>query len=148
VLSIRSRAPRASSAAVRRLMVATKSRDSQPELELRRCLHALGLRYRINVRPEVDVRCKADLVFRRHRLCIFVDGCFWHGCPKHFVPPRTNRDWWVEKIMDNRVRDRRQARILGLRGWRVFRVWEHDLSSSERVAECACKILRSLGRRD
>ena len=81
----------------------------------------------MNVDPEV--KSKADIVFRRARLCVFVDGCYWHGCPKHFHAPKVNREWWNEKIADNRKRDRRKTSALRKRGWRVIRIWEHEIAS-------------------
>ncbi len=106
--SIRTRAPNASSNAVRKVMQSIASENARPELMLRHALHALGLRYRVHLRPRQDLRCQADIVFRNARICIFVDGCFWHGCPVHFSIPKSNSDWWREKIMDNQSRDVRQ----------------------------------------
>jgi len=137
--SIRKRAPAASSAVVRRVMRSVRRRDTAPEVELRRMLYSKGLRYRIDARPEKLLRCKADLVFRRHRLCIFVDGCFWHGCPEHGRVPQTNADWWQEKIADNRSRDSRQQNALESLGWTVLRFWEHDLRSN--LFSCIAQVV-------
>lgn len=128
-LSIRSRAPRASSALVRRVMQANTGRATAPERTLRTLLHRLGLRYRIQVRPEQSLRCVADLVFRQSKVCIFVDGCYWHGCADHYVVPKRNTAWWAEKIADNRRRDAMRTAQLSALGWTVIRVWEHDLSN-------------------
>lgn len=159
-LSIRARAPRASSPSVRRVMQANTGRATRPEAGLRSAVHRLGLRFRIDVRPESALRCTADLVFRRARVCVFVDGCYWHGCPKHFHPPKQNGAWWTEKIEDNRRRDRRRSQELADRGWKVLRVWEHDLigggpqESAARIARIVRGRLsrstgaRMLGRRD
>ena len=68
-----------------------------------------------------------DFVFLRHRLALFVDGCFWHGCPKHCRLPKTNRAFWAEKFAANKTRDRLVTRTLRAKGWRVLRVWEHEL---------------------
>lgn len=128
--SIRSRAPSASSANTRKVMLANVGRDTKPEMQIRKLLFADGFRYRVNVRPEKDLRCKADIVFNKKRICIFIDGCFWHGCPIHFKLPKTNSEWWREKIDDNRERDARKTRELKERGWLVIRLWEHELNST------------------
>jgi len=117
-------------------MQAVGSQDTSPELQLRSALHRLGLRFRKDAKPVPELRCKADVVFRTARVCVFVDGCFWHGCPRHFRVPKTNSIWWKEKIQDNMRRDARQTRALRARGWRVIRFWEHDLTADlERSVE-------------
>jgi DNA mismatch endonuclease (patch repair protein) len=143
-LSIRARAPRASSPLVRRVMQANTGRTTQPEACLRSAVHRLGLRFRVDARPDPKLRCEADLVFRRARVCVFVDGCYWHGCPQHFLPPRQNTAWWSEKIDDNRLRDGRRSQELANRGWRVVRVWEHDLvgTGHERIAARIATVVR------
>lgn len=138
--SIRSRAPSASSAAVRRVMRANVGKESAPEMALRSSLHSRGLRFKKSCRPEPTVRCTADIVFRRKQVCVFVDGCYWHGCPLHFVPPHKNRDWWLEKIQANIDRDCRQTELLEGLGWKVIRIWEHEIkedldAAAERVRE-------------
>lgn len=144
-LSIRSRAPQASSPAVRRVMQANTGRTTQPEAALRSAAHRLGLRYRVNTQPEAAIRCKADLLFCRARVCVFVDGCFWHGCPKHFTIPNQNREWWLEKITSNRLRDARHSRKLRRLGWRVLRFWAHDLEA-HRLTVSATKIADAVRR--
>ncbi len=133
--SIRARAPAASSPGVRRVMRAVLQSDTAPEVLLRRALHIAGLRFRKECRPEPDLRCKSDIVFRRHKVCVFVDGCFWHRCPLHFVLPKTNAAWWDEKVQATVDRDLRQMRALQGRGWRVVRVWEHEVTGAgiERI---------------
>lgn len=76
-----------------------------------------------------------DFVFRRERFAIFVDGCFWHGCPSHGRKPGTNRDYWLAKLKRNRNRDRAVTRELRHRGWRILRVWEHTLATPIKVAD-------------
>lgn len=139
--SIRARAPRASSAVVRRVMQANVGRETTPEQIVRRFLHRSGLRYRKDRRPIPQLRCAADVVFPNARVCIFIDGCFWHGCPRHFRAPASNRAWWVEKIEANRARDKRNDQLLIKAGWRVVRLWEHDLSN--RVLHRLAKLIRS-----
>ncbi len=117
-------------------MVANVGRETTPEIELRRALFACGLRFRKHTRPELRYGCKADVVFRSARVCVFADGCFWHGCPEHFATPKTNGSWWSEKIEDNRKRDLRQTRTLESLGWTVIRVWEHESAAeaSRRIS--------------
>jgi DNA mismatch endonuclease (patch repair protein) len=129
-------------------MQAVMRSDTAAEVLLRRRLHAAGLRFRKETRPEPDVRCSADVVFRRQKVCIFIDGCFWHRCPIHFKLPKTNSAWWEEKIQATVDRDCRQRQTLESRGWTVLRFWEHDLTpvtvkEAVRVAERAVGRSRS-----
>lgn len=135
--SIRSRAPKSGHSSVRRVMQSNRSTDTKPEMLLRRALHRKGLRYRVNYNPIDLYKCKADIVFIGPKLCVFVDGCFWHGCPQHFHIPKSNSSWWLEKIEDNRNRDLRKRRFLEEYGWKVIRVWEHELrnDSLENVVQ-------------
>src|SRR5437899_9492335 len=110
--SIRSRAPSASSPAVRRVMLANVGRERRPERILRRVLYSAGLRFRKDHRPDQTLRCKADIVFPRQKVCVFVDGCFWHGCNIHFAIPKTHSAWWKEKIHATIERDQRQTVLL------------------------------------
>ncbi len=116
----------ASSAGVRRSMQANKGRDTKPELALRRAVHAVGLRYYVNRRPIKSVRRTADLVFPRLRVAVFLDGCFWHGCPEHHTIAKTNGAFWADKVATNRRRDRDTDARLAEAGWTVVRVWEHE----------------------
>jgi DNA mismatch endonuclease, patch repair protein len=101
--------------------------DTTPEVDLRRALHAAGLRFRKDFVVRADgVKVKADIVFTRRRLAVFVDGCFWHGCPAHCRMPARNRDYWEAKIGRNRERDERVTTALTAAGWRVVRIWEHE----------------------
>lgn len=116
----------ASSAAVRASMRGNRRRDTAPEMAVRRAVHALGLRYRVDARPLADLNRRADLVFTRARVAVFVDGCFWHGCPEHGTAAATNPDYWATKIEGNRRRDADTDARLSEAGWCVVRVWEHD----------------------
>ncbi len=107
-------------------MQAQPRRDTQCEMAVRSAVHALGLRYRVHQRPEPDLRREADLVFRRDKVVVFVDGCFWHGCPEHHSPPTTHYHWWKAKIGKNRTRDEETDRLLAERKWTVVRIWEHE----------------------
>ena len=126
----------ASSAAVRRGMQANRSRDTKPEIAVRRAVHALGLRYKVDARPLPRLNRRADLVFTKAKVAVFVDGCFWHGCPDHHTVAMANRTYWADKVLKNRERDAETNRLLSEAGWTVLRVWEHeDLASVvERVA--------------
>jgi len=123
----------ASSPAVRARMQAQRTRDTGPELAVRRLLHAQGFRYRVDRPILPGVRSRADLVFSRARLAVFVDGCFWHGCPDHGRLPTANRDWWQRKIEGNMTRDSLVDQRLDDAGWTVVRVWEHE--PPERAVE-------------
>lgn len=122
-------------------MKAIPSRDTKPEKKLRSLLHKMGLRFRKDIEPVSGFRCKADIVFRKVRVCIFIDGCFWHGCPIHFKPPKTNRDWWEEKIKDNILRDRKKTILIKKNGWTVMRFWEHELKD-DCIGEISKKIYK------
>lgn len=104
---------------------------------MRRIVHARGLRYRVNARPEAGIRRTADLLFTRARVAVFIDGCFWHGCPTHFTMPATNTDFWSAKINGNRRRDAQTTAALEDQGWIVLRFWEHErpLSVASRIIE-------------
>ncbi|MFD4396354.1 very short patch repair endonuclease [Kitasatospora sp. NPDC058478] len=125
----------ASSAARRRNMQAIRSRDTKPELRIRQLVHAGGLRYRVAARPLPGLRRTADLVFGPAKVAVFVDGCYWHGCPEHYVSPRTNPGYWSEKVTRNVLRDRDTDSRLEEAGWIVLRFWEH-----ESPEECALVI--------
>lgn len=114
------------SEAVRRQMQANRSRDTRPELALRSRLHELGLRYRVDARPMKGIRRTADVVFTKAQVAVFLDGCFWHGCPEHHRPARRNEEFWRAKISRNRERDTETDNLLLAHGWTVVRVWEHE----------------------
>ncbi|WP_343951473.1 very short patch repair endonuclease [Nonomuraea longicatena] len=116
----------ASSEATRASMRANKGRDTKPELALRRAVYALGLRYRVSRRPVKSIRRTADLVFMGAKVAVFLDGCFWHGCPTHHTAAATNADYWQRKLQTNRARDAETNRLLEAEGWQVIRIWEHE----------------------
>lgn len=105
------------------IMKRVKSKDSTAEIALRSALHAEGLRFRFHRRIE---GITVDIVFPGPRVAVFVDGCFWHGCPEHATFPKSNRDYWLPKLAENKERDERQSKHLQRLGWKVIRVWEHD----------------------
>ncbi len=110
------------------IMRAVKGENTKPEIALRKALHRLGYRYRLNVK---DLPGKPDLVFPKHRAVIFVHGCFWHGhgCKRGKRVPKTNRAYWTEKIARNKARDKKNAAALRRLGWRVITIWECRLKT-------------------
>ena len=103
-----------------------RRRDTSCELAVRTRIHALGLRYRVDSRPVADLNIRADLIFSKLRLAIFIDGCFWHSCPMHQSTPKANGSWWMTKLNANRERDDRANSRLRDYGWTVLRFWEHE----------------------
>ncbi|GAA1939049.1 very short patch repair endonuclease [Agromyces allii] len=116
----------ASSEGTRRSMQSNRGRDTKPELAVRRMLHAAGLRYRVNVRPVPELRRTVDVVFTRARVAVFIDGCFWHGCPEHYQRPGRNQEYWDDKKARNQERDAETSAVLTELGWTVLRFWEHE----------------------
>ncbi|MEU6979519.1 very short patch repair endonuclease [Streptomyces sp. NPDC046371] len=110
-----------------------RSRDTDVEMVLRRSLHAAGLRYRVHRRPLKGVRREADIVFGPAKVAVFVDGCFWHGCPEHATWPKRNSEFWREKIEKNRARDANTDARLVEAGWLPVRVWEHENADEAAV---------------
>jgi DNA mismatch endonuclease (patch repair protein) len=104
-----------------------RGKDTSPERLLRSALWRAGLRFRLQARTPHG---RPDVVFARARVAVFIDGCFWHGCPEHYVRPRTRNDFWSAKLLENVVRDRRQTLQLEAEGWRICRFWEHQVFES------------------
>jgi len=123
-------------------MLGNKARDTKPELAVRRLLHAHGYRYRVNYRPSPDIRRTADIVFTRRRIAVFIDGCFWHGCPLHGTSPKANADYWGPKLARNVERDLDTTARLTAAGWTVLRFWEHE-SPAHVTGEIEAAILKS-----
>lgn len=123
-------------------------RDTAPELALRRELHARGLRYRVDRAPIAGIRSRADIVFRPARVAVYVDGCFWHGCPVHGTSPQANADLWAEKLARNRQRDLETDALLRAHGWESVRVWEHEDAAvaADRVASIVLEQRRNRRR--
>jgi DNA mismatch endonuclease, patch repair protein len=123
-------------------MQAIRATDTRPELAVRRLVHAMGLRYRTHVRPLPDLNRRADLVFSKARVAVFVDGCFWHGCPEHGRRTFGVNGWyWPDKIDRNVRRDQETTRLLTEAGWHVVRRWEHEDPAA--VAEAVAAAVRS-----
>lgn len=128
-------------AAVSRRMRRNRKRDTRPEVALRSALHARGARFRVNLLIQLEgLAVRPDVVFTRRRLAVFIDGCFWHGCPHHGNVPRRNSDYWRPKLERNSRRDGIVNDALVGAGWDVLRVWEH-----EPVNEVADKVMDALG---
>lgn len=134
--------PHPSSEQARRRMKAQGHRDTAPEVAIRSAVHRRGLRFWVDRRPLPTLRRRADLVFPRAKVAVYVDGCFWHGCPVHGTWPKSNADWWRNKIKNNRLRDADTNRELAAAGWMVIRVWEH-----EDLEEAADAIARTVSKR-
>ena len=117
-----------------RCMSNIKGKNTKPELQLRKALWARGLRYRVHA----ALIGRPDIVFPRQRLAIYVDGCFWHGCPIHGTNPVTNADFWENKIKGNIERDRQVTSQLTKLGWIVIRIWGHE------IKECLDKVISNI----
>lgn len=99
------------------------------------------LTYSLGDKKSERVRVRPDFIFRSERVAVFVDGCFWHGCPKCYVRPKGNRKFWDTKVTGNRIRDRKATNILRKKGWKVLRIWECNL-----VRERAVTSIKMLSR--
>lgn len=117
-------------------MARIRGRDTSPEIALRSALWHLGLRYRVNFRIGST---RPDIAFLGPKVAVFVDGCFWHGCPLHAVMPKTNREFWQHKLNRNKVRDTENNEFLMKEGWRVLRFWEHEVE--DHATLCAKQVL-------
>jgi DNA mismatch endonuclease, patch repair protein len=124
---------------VSRRMQRIRQKNTSAELDLRRELYARGLRYKIHVPVLTKPRRVVDIVFCGPRVAVFVDGCFWHGCPLHATWPKANAEFWRTKILGNRERDRDTDKRLQADGWKVVRVWAHELP--KRTAGKIAKIV-------
>jgi DNA mismatch endonuclease, patch repair protein len=126
-------------------MAAQSRRDTQPEMALRRALHASGYRYRVDWPLPGLPRRRADIAFPARRVAVFVDGCFWHRCPSHKSAPANNREWWAAKLAANVERDRHTDDHLRRLGWTVVRVWEHE--PPDEAVEIVVDVLQRSARR-
>lgn len=133
--------PPASSPAAEHRMKHQRGRDTRPEKLIRSILFRRGLRYRIDSPVLPGTRRRADIVFPKARVAVFVDGCFWHGCPEHGTWPKASAEWWKQKIESNQHRDRDTTARLEAAGWRVIRIWEHD--EPAQAADLIATIVKS-----
>ena len=116
--------------------------NTKPEILLRKRLRAEGFR---NYRIHSKLLGKPDIVFPKKRVIVFVDGCFWHRCPKCFVKPETRADFWVKKINGNVKRDKQITRKLRADGWTIIRFWEHEVVGN--VGRCCRSVISELKRK-
>ena len=122
------------------VMYHLRAGETKPEKRLRTALWRSGLRYRVNHRLPA---CRPDVVFIGSRVAVFLDGCFWHGCPTHYVRPRTREDFWADKLRRNVDRDRRQTLELEAAKWTVMRFWEHEVDEDlERIVRSVRQAVR------
>lgn len=121
-------------------MARIRGKNTEPEKLLRRALWSLGLRYRIHYPTPAG---RPDVVFPALKLVIFVDGCFWHGCPDHYVRPKARGTFWAAKLKENVSRDQRQTRKLEETGWIVVRLWEHIIYTNLPAAVQKIELMRA-----
>ncbi|MYQ51352.1 DNA mismatch endonuclease Vsr [Streptomyces sp. SID4941] len=114
-------------------------RDTAPEVAVRKLLHASGYRYRLNERVPHMSRRTIDIAFTRAKVAVFLDGCFWHGCPDHATRPKSNAEWWRQKLDKNMARDAETTAHLVSEGWTVLRFWEHQPPA--QVAEVVAEVV-------
>jgi DNA mismatch endonuclease, patch repair protein len=134
----------ATNSAVRAVMRGNRKRDTGPELRVRRRLFSEGYRFYVARRPLGPGSPVADIVFPRARVAVFVDGCYWHGCPEHYRIPKAHAEYWGPKIANNKRRDAVTDEWLAARGWTVVRVWEHELVASavDRITQLVDGLCR------
>jgi len=114
-------------------MSAIRSKHTAPEIAFRKALRRKGIAYKLHYG-----KAKIDIAIPSKKLAIFIDGCFWHGCPKHSHKPKTNRAYWLPKLRKNKQRDKAKTAKLKAAGWKVIRFWEHDVD--KRLEWCASKV--------
>jgi DNA mismatch endonuclease, patch repair protein len=133
--------PRPLSAGRSANMRANRRRDTKPELALRSALHAMGYRYRKDLRLDLPQRrVRPDIAFTSRKVAVFVDGCFWHACPDHGSAPKNNEWYWSPKLARNVERDRAADAALAEAGWTVVRLWEHV-----PVADAVAAVIAAVG---
>jgi len=127
------------------MMARIRGRDTQIEITIRRALWKAGHRYRLHLQ---DVPGRPDIAFKSYRLAVFIDGCFWHGCPLHSTVPKNNRTFWVQKLESNKKRDLQVEMILKKTGWKILRFWEHEIEkSAEKVVKRIGSVLIRLRKK-
>ncbi len=127
-----------------RIMSRIRGKNTKPEIMLRKALFLLGYRYGLNHRFK-ELNFKPDIVMVSRKTCIFVDGCFWHGCARCYKKPKSNKKYWIPKIEGNKKRDMRQNRFLKKNGWKVIRIREHSLNKN--LSSCVDKIVKKIHKK-
>jgi len=121
-----------------KIMSRIRGRDTKLEVSFRKALWHAGLRgWRNHYGPH-----RIDVAFVGKKIAIFLDGCFWHGCPIHYRKPKTGKRYWIPKIRGNKKRDKKTTTALETEGWRVVRIWEHDLRNSDEAIRQVNRIRR------
>lgn len=127
-----------------KLMGRVRQRGTSPELKLRQALHKQGLRFRLNAKDKLPGT--PDILFIKAKIALFVDGCFWHGCPLHGTSPKTNIEFWAAKIKRNKERDGQVDEQLRILGWLPVRVWEHEIRA-KTIEETVRRLIRIISER-
>ncbi|MDG6221912.1 MAG: very short patch repair endonuclease [Candidatus Bathyarchaeota archaeon] len=122
-----------------KIMSAIRAKNTKPELALRRALWAQGIRYRIHYNKE-----KIDIAFPSKKVAVFVDGCFWHGCPEHGHTPKSNQKYWIPKLEKNKQRAIKKDERLKNAGWKVMHFWEHEIDDLNPIIQ---KIKKTLNKK-
>ena len=136
--------PKPSSEVASRRMKAVGQRDTAAEMEIRRRVHAEGFRYRVDHPVSTRPRRTADMAFTKAHIAVFIDGCFWHGCPEHGTLSKSNAKFWRDKIETNQRRDIDTTKRLKAAGWQVIRFWEHEIK--EDVEKCVTRVKEKINQ--
>jgi len=124
-----------------KIMSRIRGKNTTPEILLRKALFRKGYRYSLNHRFK-ELNFKPDLVMVSRKVCIFIDGCFWHSCKKCYRPPKSNKKYWIPKIKRNVERDKEQNKYLKKNGWKVIRIWEHEIKSNlNKIVDKIIKLM-------
>lgn len=123
-----------------KIMTAIKSKHTMPEKILRKALRLKGLKYKLHYGKE-----KADIALPARKIAIFVDGCFWHQCPKHGHLPKSNKKYWLPKLKKNIKRAKEKDKRLKKKGWKIMHIWEHELKNPKNALMAISKIKKKLG---
>lgn len=117
-----------------------RSEWTKPEVAVHNALKG----YRIKHTMHPEIAGSPDVIIPSHKIAIFINGCFWHGCPEHYRPPKSNVEFWRKKVGDNMRRDRKNAAVLRRSGWKVIVIWEHDLPRNKMTASAEEMIKRRI----
>ncbi len=116
-----------------KVMASIRGKNTKPEIKIRKILWSKGIRYRIHDKKVIGT---PDILIRKNKIAVFIDGCFWHGCRRCYKEPTTNTHFWREKIQNNKKRRRKVKKLLHNKGWKVLEYWEHQVNTEPyRVVE-------------